>query len=75
MQSLVVAPVVATFTSAVVPILVANISFEHVTIPKGKVIADDTVFKTPACRYARTVGFDELCSFNVDYRRMLSTVA
>ena len=42
MQLLVVARVVVNFTSAVVPILVSNISFELVTIPKGKVIVDDT---------------------------------
>ena len=46
MQPLVVARVVVNFTSAVVPILVSNISSERVTIPKGKVIADDTELKT-----------------------------
>ena len=46
MQPLVVARVVVNFTSAVVSILVSNISSERVTIPKGKVIADDTARKT-----------------------------
>ena len=46
MQPLVVARVVVNFTSAVVPILVSNISSERVTIPKGKEIADDTALKT-----------------------------
>ena len=46
MQPLVVARVVVNFTSAVVPILVSNISSERVTIPNGKVIADDTALKT-----------------------------
>ena len=46
MQPLVVARVVVNLTSAVVPILVSNISTERVTIPKGKVIADDTALKT-----------------------------
>ena len=46
MQPLVVARVVVNFTSAVVPILVSNISSERVKIPKGKVISDDTALKT-----------------------------
>ena len=46
MQPFVVARVVVNFTSAVVPILVTNISSERVTIPKEKVIADDTALKT-----------------------------
>ena len=46
MQLLVDPRVVVNFTSAVVPILVSNISSERVTIPKGKVIADDTAHKT-----------------------------
>ena len=46
MQPLIVARVVVNFTSAVVPILVSNISSERVTIPKGKIIADDTALKT-----------------------------
>ena len=46
MQPLVVARVVVNFTSAVIPILVSNISFELVTIPNGKVIADETALKT-----------------------------
>ena len=46
MQPLVVALVVVNFTSAVVRILVSNISSERVTIPKGKVITDDTAHNT-----------------------------
>ena len=46
MQPLVAARVVVNFTSAVVPILVSNISAERVTIPKGKVLADDIALKT-----------------------------
>ena len=46
MQPLVVARVVVNFTSAVVSILVSNISSERVTISKAKVIADDTAVKT-----------------------------
>ena len=45
MQPLVAARVVVNFTSAVVPILVSNISAERVTIPKGKVLADDIALK------------------------------
>ena len=45
MQPLVAARVVVNLTSAVVPILVSNISAERVTIPKGKVLADDIALK------------------------------
>ena len=54
MQPLVAARVVVNFTSAVVPILVSNISAERVTIPKGKVLADDIALK------ARRVDLQEL---------------
>ena len=46
LQPLVVARVVVNFTSAVLLILVSNISLECVTILKGKVIADDKALKT-----------------------------
>ena len=46
MQPLIAARVVVNFTSAIVPILVSNISPELVTIPKGKVLADETALKT-----------------------------
>ena len=45
MQPLIAARIVVNSTSAVVPILVSNISSERVTIPKGKVLADETVLK------------------------------
>ena len=54
MQPLISARIVVNFTSAVVPILVSNISSEHVTIPKGKVLADDTALK------ARRIDLHEL---------------
>ena len=54
MQSFIAARIVVIFTSAVVPILVSNISSERFTIPKGKVLANDTVLK------ARRVDLQEL---------------
>ena len=54
MQPLIAARIVVNFTSAVVPILVSNISSERVTIPKGKVLADETALK------ARRVDLHEL---------------
>ena len=47
MQPLIAARIVVNFTLAVVPILVFNISFKRVTIPKGKVLDDDTTLKAP----------------------------
>ena len=46
MQPLIAARIIVNFTSAVVPILVANISSKRVTIPKSKLLADDTALKT-----------------------------
>ena len=74
MQPLVVTRVVVNFTSAVVPIFVSNISSERVTIPKGKVIADNTGLKTLARRYALTVGAVKLRGCRVNYRRRFSIV-
>ena len=54
MQFLIAARIVVNFTSAVVPILVSNISSESVKIPKGKVLAVDTAVK------ARRVDLHEL---------------
>ena len=54
MQPLVAARVVVNFTSAVVPILVSNISAKRVTIPKFKVLVDDIALK------ARRVALQEL---------------
>ena len=54
MQPPIAARIVVNFTSAVVPIFVSNISSERVTIPKGKVLADDTALK------ARRVDLHEL---------------
>ena len=54
MQPLVAARVVVNFTSAVVPTLVSNISAERVTVPKGKVLADDFALN------ARRVDLQEL---------------
>ena len=45
MQPLIAARIFVNFTSAVVLILVSNISSERVTITKGKVLADDTALK------------------------------
>ena len=54
MQPLIVARIVVNFTSAVVPILVSNICLERFTIPKVKVLADDTALN------ARRVDLHEL---------------
>ena len=72
MQPLVVARVVVNFTSAVVPILVSNISSERVTIPNGKLIADDST-QNAARRHSRSIGSEELRSYCVDYRCRLGT--
>ena len=45
MQPLIAARIVVYFTSAVVPILVSNITSIRVTIPTGKVLADYTTLK------------------------------
>ena len=54
MQWLVAARMVVNFTSAVVPILVSRISAERLTIPNGKVQADDIALN------ARRIDLQEL---------------